>query len=165
KTRDERMASMDQLLQTYLDYSPGCTFANGWCQAPEARYRDQKNLLGCGSMPVGDGSGAMAGWSSIALLAFFGRRQRGLRRGVFGAGGFVIAVLVMGAGGALAGSDVGTEPASSPEPTATSTTTITPAKAATGAVLAIPATITITTTTTTPLEPNTHAAPAPTIVP
>ena len=163
KTRDERMASVDQLLQTYLDYSPGCTFANAWCQAPEAQYRDEKNLFGCGSMAVGDGSGAMAGWSSIALLAFFGRERR-RRRGVFGAGGFVIAVLAMGAGSALAGSDAGKEPASTPAPTATSTTTITPAKAATGTALAIPATITITTTTTTPLEPNTHAAPAPTIV-
>src|SRR5205085_10766777 len=45
------------------------------------------------------------------------------------------------------------------------TTTVTPAKAATGTALAIPATVTITTTTTTSVEPNTHAAPAPTIVP
>jgi MYXO-CTERM domain-containing protein len=163
KTRNERMAAVDQILQTYLDYSPGCTFANGWCQASEGQYRDQKNLFGCSSIGGGDRPGAMAGWSLIALLAFFGRRSD-RRRGAFGVGGFVIAVLAMGAGGALAGSDAAKEPASTPEPTATSTTTITPAKAATGTALAIPATVTIITTTTTSAEPNTHAAPAPTIV-
>src|SRR5207237_4801969 len=147
KTRDERMAAVDQVLQTYLDYSPGCTFANAWCQAPEAQYKDQKNFFGCSSIPAGEGSGVMAGWNSIALLAFFGRR-RGRRRGLFGAGGVVITVLTMGAGNAFAGSDAGKEPPSTPEPTATSTTTITPAKAATGTSLAIPATVTVTTTTT-----------------
>src|SRR3954462_13731489 len=64
KTRGERIAAVDGVLDTYLAYSPGCTFADGWCEAPEARYKDQKNFFGCTSVP----GAAMAGWISFVLL-------------------------------------------------------------------------------------------------
>jgi len=150
KTREERIAAVEGVLDTYLDYSPGCTFANEWCGAAEARYKDQKNVLGCTSVP----GAAMAGWISIALLGgMFGRRRRCASR----AAGLLI---VLAAATARAG-EAGPVPA---EPTATSTTTTTPARAASGTAGAIPATITITTTTITSAEPNTHAPPAPTII-
>jgi len=74
KTREERIAAVEGVLDTYLDYSPGCTFANEWCGAAEAGYKDQKNVLGCTSV---SGGAAMAGWISIALLGgMIGRRRR-----------------------------------------------------------------------------------------
>jgi len=164
KTRDERMAAVDQILDTYLGYSPGCTFDNGWCQAVEGQYKDSKNLFGCTSSGAEQPPGAMAAWSSIALLALMRRRRR-RRPGAFVAGGLIIAAaFTFAAGSARAQSDA-SKPSTPPlEPTATSTTTTTPAKAATGTTTATPATITTTTTTTTSAEPNTHAPPAPTIV-
>jgi hypothetical protein len=153
KTRDERIAAVEGVLDTYLDYSPGCTFANEWCGAAEAAYKDQKNVFGCTSVP----GAAMAGWISIALFAgMIGRRR--LRRASCAAG----LLIVIAAASAAVGADNAAPPPA--EPTATSTTTTTPARAATGTARAVPATITITTTTTTSAEPNTHAPPAPTII-
>ncbi len=139
KTRDERMAAVDQILDTYLGYSPGCTFDNGWCQTVEGQYKDSKNLFGCTSSGAEQPPGAMAAWSSIALLALMRRRRR-RRPGAFVAGGLIIAAaFTFAAGSARAQSDA-SKPSTPPlEPTATSTTTTTPAT-------------------------NTHAPPAPTIV-
>jgi hypothetical protein len=158
KTRDERMAAVDHVLDTYLDYSPGCAFANEWCQAPEGQYKDQKNLFGCSTAPAG----AMAGWGTVALLVFVGGR-RGRARSASGRT-LLVTMVAMGMGSAAARADGGKEATPAPEPTATSTTTITPAKAASSTSLAVPASVTIVTTTTTSADPNTHAPPAPTIV-
>jgi hypothetical protein len=143
-THDERMAAVDQVLDTYLSYSPGCTFDNAWCQAAESQYKDTKNLFGC--------STAGAAWSAVALLGLMIRRRK---RGAL----IAFAALTFAAGGVLA------QPAAiQPEPTATTTTTTTPAKAATLTTVATPATTTTTTTTTTAAGDNSHAPPAPTIV-
>src|SRR5712671_5816031 len=132
KTHDERMAALDRILDTYLGYSPGCTFDNGWCQTVERQYKDSKNLFGCTSSGAEQPPGAMAAWSSIALLALMRRRRR-RRPGAFVAGGLIIAAaFTFAAGSARAQSDA-SKPSTPPlEPTATSTTTTTPAKAATG---------------------------------
>src|SRR6266851_1715259 len=162
KTRDERMAAVDQILDTYLGYSPGCSFDNGWCQAAERQYRDSQNLFGCTTAGAHQRPGAMAAWSLIALFALVSRRRR-RRLGPSIAGGLVIAaVFTFAAGSARAQSDA-SKP-STVEPTATSTTTTTPAKAATPTTTATPATTTTTTTTTTSADGNTHAPQAPTIV-
>jgi len=164
KTHDERMAAVDQILETYLSYASGCTFDNAWCQAPEAQYKDSKNLFGCGTAGDRHGPGAMAAWISIALWTLMGRRSR-RKRGASIAGRLVIAAaFTFAAGSARAQSDASKSAAASLEPTATSTTTTTPAKAATSTRSATPATITTTTTTTTSTGANTHAPPAPTIV-
>ena len=164
KSRDEKMAALDQILDTYLGYTPGCTFDNAWCQAPESKYKDSQNLFGCTTAGARQRPGAMAAWMSIALLALMARGRR-RRPGVFFASTLILAsVFMFGADSARAQPDASKPSTPSLEPTATSTTTITPAKAATPTTIATPATITTTTTTTTPAEPNTHAPPAPTIV-
>jgi hypothetical protein len=98
KTHDERMAAVDKILETYLGYSPGCTFDNGWCQAPESQYKDSKNLFGCTT--------AGAAWSSIALLALMGLRRRRRPAGVL-----IVAVLAFAAGSARAQGDTHAPPA------------------------------------------------------
>jgi len=75
-TRDQKMTAVTAVLDTYLGYSPGCTFANQWCQAPERQY--VVSSLGCGSSS-GPGSGVAAG----AVLTLIGavllaRKGRGL---------------------------------------------------------------------------------------
>src|SRR4051812_17499492 len=62
KTREERMAAVEQVLGAYLADSPGCTFANGWCQAQERQYKDSKGVFGCVSAGAGPGV--------FALIAF-----------------------------------------------------------------------------------------------
>lgn len=37
-TREAKMAALETTLHTYLDYEPGCTAANQWCNAPENGY-------------------------------------------------------------------------------------------------------------------------------
>jgi MYXO-CTERM domain-containing protein len=148
------------MLDTYLAYSPSCTFANGWCHAPEAVYKDSKNLFGCATAGAGQRPGAMAAWTAIGLLALVARRRR--RKGSLTGALAVAAGFILAAGGARAQAKA--PPAPPVEPTATSTTTTTPAKAATGTSVAKPATITTTTTTTTGAVDNTHAPDAPTIV-
>src|SRR4051812_27614249 len=77
KTRDESIAAVEQILDAHLGYSPGCTFANGWCQAAEVRYKDTKGLFGCVTAQAADGPGPMAAWVGIALL---GAVRRGRQR-------------------------------------------------------------------------------------
>ena len=144
KTRDEKMAAVDGILDTYVSYAPGCTFADRWCEAPEAQYKDTKNLFGCTT----SGGAAMAAWSVVGLLALLARSRR---RPVALASALVIAF-------------AWSARAAEVEPTASSTTTTTPAKAATPTANARPAMVTTTTTTTAPAEDNAHAPPAPTIV-
>jgi uncharacterized protein (TIGR03382 family) len=161
KTRDERMAAVDQMLDTYLSYSPGCTFDNGWCNAAEAQYKDKaaRTIFGCATA----GTGTMVGWGSLALLALTSRR-RWRRAGASAAKALVVAAVFSFAGAANGQTDA-SKPAPKPiEPTATSTTTTTPAKAATSTTSATPAIVTTTSTTTGPVEGNPHAPPAPTIV-
>src|ERR1039457_1567065 len=38
QTNDQKMAAVEVILDKYLSYSPGCTFDNNWCQAPEHQY-------------------------------------------------------------------------------------------------------------------------------
>jgi MYXO-CTERM domain-containing protein len=72
QTRGEKMATVEGILDRYVGYSPGCTFGNGWCNAPEALYVDPgSTVLGCSS----GGAGLLAVLG--ALLAFgFTRRRR-----------------------------------------------------------------------------------------
>ena len=73
KTKAEKMATIDGVLDTYVSYAPGCTFANGWCDAPERQYQDTgSTFLGCSS---GGGGllGVAGGLLGIGLLL---RRRR-----------------------------------------------------------------------------------------
>lgn len=39
-TAAEKMDAVDGILDASIGYAPGCTFANGWCDAPEVMYAD-----------------------------------------------------------------------------------------------------------------------------
>jgi hypothetical protein len=75
KTKVEKMATVDGILDTYLSYSPGCSFANGWCNAAEIQYKDVgSTFLGCSS----GGSGFLGvGGGLLALGLVFRRRRTG----------------------------------------------------------------------------------------
>ncbi len=75
KTKDEKMAATDAILDQYLSYSPGCTFDNGWCDAPERQYGNA-STTGCGGCASSRGVGPMAGVWALLALAFFPRRRR-----------------------------------------------------------------------------------------
>ena len=108
-TKADKMTTVDGILDTYLGYSPGCTFDNGWCDAPERSYKDkpQKTFFGCSS----GGGGLLGGLGALLALAIL--RRRGRRS----AAASVVAVLVA-AGGLTAGSARAAEPESPPAATA-----------------------------------------------
>ena len=64
---------MDGLLDTYLSYSPGCTYDNNWCDAPERRYKDPPStFLGCSS----GGLNFVGGACALLAVAIVARRRR-----------------------------------------------------------------------------------------
>ena len=74
RTRDEKEATVDSILDTYLSYSPGCTFDNGWCDAPERSYKDSpQKTFGCSS---GGGGGLLAAAGALLALAVLARPRR-----------------------------------------------------------------------------------------
>ena len=74
---DQRPASAEVLFERYLSYEPGCTFDNGWCNAPERAYADD---TGCACTTAGSPSPRssapllLAGLA-VALCAMRGRRS------------------------------------------------------------------------------------------
>lgn len=46
QTRAQKLAKVDELLNMYLSYQPGCTYDNNWCEAPEDEY-GQGELVSC----------------------------------------------------------------------------------------------------------------------
>lgn len=74
-TREEKMAAVRAVLDQYLSYEPGCTAANGWCDAPEATYDAGCSCEAAGS-PRPAGAGAAAGLFAVAAFA---RRRRDSR--------------------------------------------------------------------------------------
>ena len=72
KTKAERMATVEGILDAYVSYEPGCTFANGWCNAPEVAYKDKgSTFFGCSS----GGAGLLGfGAAFLALGLAFRRR-------------------------------------------------------------------------------------------
>ena len=77
-THDLKLAAVDAVLEKYMGYSGGCTFANNWCEAPERQYADAK---GCGCIigTVHGGTGALVSGAVFTLFAL-GRRARRSRR-------------------------------------------------------------------------------------
>jgi hypothetical protein len=175
QTTAQKLASVNTVLDTYLGYSPGCTYANAWCDAPEAVYKDPSGCA-CG---IGGGTGGFAGMScGLALvllgLARRGRRHRTLLAPMMGTG---LALLVI-AGPARADAEPSSQ-ASAPAPTplapatpatpgATTTTSVLPAGTR-GAPPIVEHTVTTPQTTTTtvtgPTTPDAHGPPPPTLVP
>jgi len=106
RSRDEKEATVDSILDTYLTYSPGCTFDNGWCDAPERSYKDSpQKTFGCST---GGGGGLLAAAGALFALAVLGRPRR---RGT----SILAAVLLASAGTLAAGSARAAEPAATDE--------------------------------------------------
>ncbi len=62
---DERNARAAQLLDDYLSFEAGCTFANNWCDAPENAYRTS----GCGCRVAGLERTAQTEWLALLMVA------------------------------------------------------------------------------------------------
>jgi hypothetical protein len=87
KDKEQKLIATDQILEQYLGYSPGCTFDNGWCNAPERQYKNVP-LTGLSCSSTG-GSGLMAGALALLALTLLPRRRRA-------AASAVAALLVVG---------------------------------------------------------------------
>jgi hypothetical protein len=90
-TRDAKSAAFDALLDTYVAYEPAsCSFANGWCNAPENQYRT--NGCGCGVIGArAGGAGALLGTGvGLGLVIAFARRRKGRRAHAAGVIGLAI---------------------------------------------------------------------------
>jgi MYXO-CTERM domain-containing protein len=112
-SRDEKMAAVTALVDGWLGYSPGCTFENDWCAAPERAYGN-RSLLSC---EVGEG-GRADGWAvaGVALAVFAALRRQ--RRGPMGFAA-VLVLLAPLAGRALAQETAPPEVAHLPPPRTT----------------------------------------------
>jgi hypothetical protein len=83
QTNDQKMAAVEVILDKYLSYSPGCTFDNQWCQAPEHAYGN-----GQFSCSMGGPQRRTSGWGwaiIVGLFALAGRaRWRHGKKAVIG---------------------------------------------------------------------------------
>jgi hypothetical protein len=70
-TRAQKMTTVGAILDKYMSFSPGCTFDNQWCQAPESQY--QVSATGCGAAGTGTIVGPIL---AILAVAAFARRRR-----------------------------------------------------------------------------------------
>jgi hypothetical protein len=154
-TPAEKMATVDTVLDTYLSYSPGCTFDNHWCHAPEAAYANTS--CGCSAGSTRGGLGATLSGIGLALLAM-ARRTRRRRPGTVVVGILTVAgAILVHPSRALAQDDGTKTPATDPA-APTTTTTREPAHAATSDTAPVPP----TTTTKTTVPSSTPGVPATT---
>jgi len=73
-TQQQRIAKANEVLDMYLGYKSGCTYANNWCDAPEQSYEEQ---LGCA---MGRSARSFGVGISLLLLAIAMVARRQLRR-------------------------------------------------------------------------------------
>jgi hypothetical protein len=107
KTKAERMATVEGILDRYVSYEPGCTFANGWCNAPEATYKDKgSTFFGCSS-----GGAGLLGFGVAFLALGFVLRRRATASSV-------VTLLLVGGAIALAASSARAEEPVQPPPPA-----------------------------------------------
>jgi uncharacterized protein (TIGR03382 family) len=74
RTKEDKVTAVDAILDTYLSYSPGCTPANNWCDAPERQYKDKATPFGCTC--GGGGTGLLGGLGALVGLSALRRRRR-----------------------------------------------------------------------------------------
>jgi hypothetical protein len=87
--RGEKERVVNEVLNRYLSFEPGCTFTNGWCNAPEIALP----AAGCGCVVAGSGGGSSSiGLGLVALmLAALRRGAKRARRARAGALASVVA--------------------------------------------------------------------------
>jgi hypothetical protein len=80
QTNDQKMAAVEVILDKYLSYSPGCTFDNNWCQAPEHNYGNGQfscSMAGPGRPSSGWGAAVTLGLLGVLTLLVRARRRSG----------------------------------------------------------------------------------------
>ncbi|HVU49756.1 MAG TPA: hypothetical protein VHL80_03660 [Polyangia bacterium] len=78
QTRAQKMAAVSAALDDWLSYSPGCSHANGWCDAPEREYGNV-SLLSCDIASPARFGRSSAALAVLAVLVSARARRR--RRG------------------------------------------------------------------------------------
>jgi hypothetical protein len=73
-SRDQKMSAVTALVDGWLGYSPGCTFSDQWCAAPERAYGN-RSLLSCDA-GAGRVDGRLAVVVAVLMLAALRRRRR-----------------------------------------------------------------------------------------
>ncbi len=73
-SRDAKLAAVDATMAKYLSFEPGCTEANGWCDAPERQYQVGASC-GCSVIRAQSG-GALAAIAGVLGIAFLVARSR-----------------------------------------------------------------------------------------
>ena len=149
-TPDQKMTAVDKVLDSYLSYTPGCTFDNRWCNAPERAYADSG--CGCRVARSGGSHGAIFASGGFLLVGLARRRRRRAGATVVGCGLALAGVLGVRSAHAQSTTTTTTVPAATPGSGATTET-----------IVKHPTTT--TTTLTTPTVPEKNAPPPPTIVP
>lgn len=118
--RDAKLAAVDGVLTKYLSLDPGCTEANGWCDAPERKYEINRS---CGCSMIGRASNDTIAITGCALA--FGlltaRRRRRIAKARHAAKAaalttLLVATLVTTASTARAQSETPAQPAPSTDP-------------------------------------------------
>ncbi len=110
QTKDQKMAAVDAALDRYLGFKPGCTFENGWCDAPEAKIPKPAGC-GCASTTQAAALGT--------LFAFLALSRRARRLGTFAGLLAVCFALPFTIGSAQAQADGGIDEHAPPPPTVT----------------------------------------------
>jgi hypothetical protein len=134
--RDTKLAAVDATLAKYLTFEPGCTEANGWCDAPERQYQV---AAGCGCSMLGGSSGGLAAGGACLLgIALLARRRR-RRHSVMAALPIALACLLAPSLARAQSTDPQSVPAPTPapvtpEPVTPSPVTPPPSTAPSGAV-------------------------------
>lgn len=72
-TRESKMAALEETLHRYLDYEPGCTSGNAWCNAPENQYKVD---AGCSMTRSRSPSGPAGALGLFAATLAWRRRRR-----------------------------------------------------------------------------------------
>jgi hypothetical protein len=77
-SRAEKMAAVDLVLDTYLGYSPGCTFDNNWCDAAERQYSASSGCsCAIGASHGAGGAGLLAAFVAFLVVVSRARTTRG----------------------------------------------------------------------------------------
>lgn len=92
KSKEQKLADVDLVLDKYFTYEPGCTPANGWCNAPEKQLPEKRS---CGCTLPGATNGGM--WMVSALGVLVAGLALRRRRRLIAAAAIVIAPSVASA--------------------------------------------------------------------
>lgn len=86
----QKLAAVDQVLDAYLTYEPGCSEENDWCDAPEREYGNGKRL-GC-AVTHGASEGSLLFWTLAGLVLGVRRSRHRARKGALLSTALVLAV-------------------------------------------------------------------------